>query len=46
MPDLNNAEKLAVNAALMNDLIDRGLSKQTAPNFYIALEVLNRLNWL
>eukprot|EP00026_Physarum_polycephalum_P011845 Phypoly_transcript_12090.p1 GENE.Phypoly_transcript_12090~~Phypoly_transcript_12090.p1 ORF type:complete len:354 (+),score=62.89 Phypoly_transcript_12090:36-1064(+) len=40
IPELSNAEKSTANARTLNDLLIRGLNKQTAPNFYAALETL------
>jgi len=40
IPEFSNPEKSTANARIFNDLLKRGLSKQTAPNFYAALETL------
>lgn len=38
-PELGNAEKFITTAKTFSDLLNRGLNKLTAPNFYVALEV-------
>lgn len=41
VPELSNSDKFIANAKTFNDLLNRGLNKQTAANFYVALETLS-----
>ena len=48
IPEFSNAEKSAVNSRAFVDLLVGGINKQTATNFYAALEVreTNIVGWL